>query len=537
MTGRSAADASAHWAGSRLLVDGKPYLVVGAEVHNSSSSTVRAIQESFDAVRVLGANTVLAPVAWDLFEPVEGRFDPTLIDAMIATATAQGLKLIPLWFGSWKNAASTYVPEWVKCDAERFPRIRLSDGRRIETLTPFSAASQEADAKAFGALMKHIAEVDSASCVIAVQVENEIGMLGDSRDRSAHADAVHSALVPRLVVDAIAGDPGAALHQTWKMHGSKEEGAWDEVFPPGLAADEAFMATGFASYTQAVAEAGLRQLSVPLFVNTWLDQDSVLDGSIGVAGGKRPGDYPSGGPVLGVAAIWEALAPAVDFIAPDVYVEDASTVFAAYKSRRDRLFVPELRGDVPGIPQMFAAVGIHNALGVSPFGVDSYRPDDPEWADLHDAFTLLRAVAVIIAQTPGALVRGFVIEEKTPSASFELGSVRIEVTNPMAGGGGAALGAGYGIVIDDGDTAAYVIGRGFVLTLTAPAGRTAGFLSAVALELDDESIVPSLRLNGDETASGTLIPFPDRRAGLVPGRAIPTRIPDTGIVRIDTYTF
>src|SRR4051794_37385970 len=117
MTG---ATGKSSWIGPYFAVDGAPFPVVGAEVHNSSSSTESAIAESFRAVRELGANTVLAPVAWDLLEPAEGVFNFTLLDAMIVTAEELGLRLIPLWFGSWKNAVSTYAPAWVKADSVRF---------------------------------------------------------------------------------------------------------------------------------------------------------------------------------------------------------------------------------------------------------------------------------------------------------------------------------------------------------------------------------------------------------------------------------
>jgi hypothetical protein len=527
--------ATTAWTGPYLAVDGRPFVVVGAEVHNSSSSSKLAIDRSFDAVRQLGANTVLAPVAWDLFEPTEGSFDTHLLDAMIHGARARGLKLIPLWFGSWKNAASTYVPNWVKQNPERFSRSVLADGRRIQHVTPFGEQARDADARAFAAVMRRIAEVDTDHTVIAVQVENEIGLLGDSRDRSELAEARFNSPVETNVIDAIAGDTEAPLHAEWVTAGRRTEGTWAEVFPAGDRADEAFMAAAFARYTQVVAAAGRAELNLPLFVNAWLDRDSVLDGPVALAGGKRPGQYPSGGPVLPVAAIWEALAPDIDFLAPDMYVDDAAPVFAGYKARRDRLFIPELRGDAPGIPQMFEAIGGHAALGVAPFGVDSYITDDPEIAPLTDAYGLLRAAAAVIAESPTARMRAITLNEDNPSAEFSIGDVRVNIHTKDEWGYVTPTYPGYAIVIEDGDDAAYLIGRGFWITLAAAEGLTPAFLSATAFELEDSELVPVFRLNGDETASGTLIPFPFPNTPLVPGRAIPTRIPETGIVRISVY--
>lgn len=523
------------WTGPYLAVDGRPFVVVGAEVHNSASSTTRAITRSFDAVQQLGANTVLAPVAWDLFEPAEGSFDTHLLDAMIDGAHSRGLKLIPLWFGSWKNAASTYVPGWVKQNPDRFTRSVLTDGRRIEHLTPFGEPARDADARAFAALMRRIAQADPDNTVIAVQVENEIGLLGDTRDRGELAEALFHTPVPAEIIEAVAGDSDAPLHQEWVEAGSRTDGTWAEVFPAGDRADEAFMAAGFARYTQVVAAAGRAELDVPLFVNAWLDRDSVLDGPVALAGGKRPGQYPSGGPVLPVAAIWEALAPDIDFLAPDMYVDDASPVFAGYKARRDRLFIPELRGDAPGIPQMFEAIGSHRALGVSPFGVDSYTQDDAETAPLTDAFRLLRAAATLIAENPAARTRAITLNEDNPSAEIRIGDVRVNVHTKDEWGFVTPTYPGYAIVVEDGDDAAYLIGRGFWITLTGDEGSSPSFLSATAFEIEGDELLPVLRLNGDETASGSLIPFPFPNTGLVPGRAIPTRIPETGIVRISVY--
>lgn len=519
------------WTGPYLKVNGNPFLVVGAEVHNSSSSSAPAIIESFDAVQRLGANTVLAPVAWELFEPEEGHFDHTLINVMIEGARDRGLRLIPLWFGTWKNAASTYVPAWMKRAPDRFPRSVLSDSRPAAQLTPFSPATQASDARAFAALMAHIREVDTGGTVIAVQVQNEIGLLGDTRDRSVLAEAAFSTPVPPAVLEAIQAEPDMPLHAEWVNHGRIEAGDWSTVFPAGDRTDEAFMAAAYARYTEQVAAAGRAAHDVPLFVNAWLDADSVLDGPIAVAGGKRPGDYPSGGPVTPVAAIWEAMAPSLDLLAVDAYVDDADPVFARFAARRGRLLVPELRADEAGIAQMFLAIGEHRATGVSPFGVDALHEHDPGAAELSDAFKLLQAAAGIIARQPDAAMTGFVLDEHYSRHRVEIGEVTVQLDAGESGRGG------YGLTIADGESGLFVIGRGFSLTLDAQPGRQASFTAATMFELDGHKLAVVQQLNGDETASGTRIEFPFGGRGLIPGRPIPTRVPDSGIVRVEMYTY
>jgi hypothetical protein len=528
--------ATLRWNGSYIAVDGAPFPIIGAEVHNSSSSTAHAITESFSTVRALGANTVLAPVAWELFEPAEGAFDFSLIDTMISTASSLRLRLIPLWFGTWKNAVSTYVPRWVKTDLDRFPRAVLSGGRRIEHLTAFCPESRDADARAFAALMRRIREVDTDGIVLAVQVENEIGLLGDTRDRGELAEAAFASAVPAAVVDAVASDRSMPLHAEWVAHGSCREGTWSEVFPDSDRRDEAFMAAAFAAYVGHVAAAGAAEHDVPLFVNAWLDADSVLDGPVAVAGGKRPGDYPSGGPVLPVAAIWESLAPALHFLAVDMYVDEGEEVFEAYRSRGGRLFIPELRADAVGIGQMFSALGTHRALGVSLFGVDSLDPSDEGSAQLMDAYYLVRAAALLIRKNPEAAVRAFVLSAAQSEAQLRFGDATVHIHSKDEWGMVTPVYPAYGIAIEDGD-GLYIIGRGFWITLTGSDDKQVSFASATHYHLEEGVLRPVRHLNGDETAGGTLIPFPFAGSPLVPGRVIPTRIPDAGIARISVYSY
>jgi hypothetical protein len=297
------------------------------------------------------------------------------------------------------------------------------------------------------------------------------------------------------------------------------------------------MATAFAAYTEVVTVAGRAAYDLPMFANAWLDEDSVLDGPLALAGGKRPGDYPSGGPVTPVAAIWEKLAPSLDLLAVDAYVDDADPVFARFAARRGRLLVPELRADDVGIAQMFLAVGRHRAAGVSPFGVDSLRDDDPGFAALRDAFRMLRAATLLIERNPDAVVHGFVLDEHHPTHEISVGEVTVTFHTTDAWGHVVPRYPGYGIAIADDQGGLYVIGRGFWITLDTPVGRQASFAAATMFDFDGTDLVVELQLNGDETASGTLIPFPFADGDLLAGRAIPTRIPDTGIVRVELFTY
>jgi beta-galactosidase GanA len=182
---------------TQLIVGGKPFLIRGGELGNSSASSLEYMKPVWERLVKLNMNTVLLPVYWEQIEPTEGGFDFTVFDGLVQDARRNKLKLVPLWFGVWKNSMSTYVPAWVKKDEKRFPRSQSRDGKGIEILSAFSTEVLNADAKAFRSFMRHVREIDSTeNTVVMVQVENEIGMIPDSRDRSSIANQLYAGDVP-----------------------------------------------------------------------------------------------------------------------------------------------------------------------------------------------------------------------------------------------------------------------------------------------------------------------------------------------------
>ena len=185
---------------TQLMHGGKPFIILGGELANSSASS-GAYMDSRDTWKYLaesGVNTVLAPVYWELIEPEEGRYDFSTVDYLLKSARANGQKLTLLWFGSWKNSMSCYAPSWVKRGFNsEFELAANSDGSIPEIMSAFSERNVRADAKAFASLMKYVRKADgSEGTVIMVQVENEIGMLGDARDHSKLAQNAYNSPVP-----------------------------------------------------------------------------------------------------------------------------------------------------------------------------------------------------------------------------------------------------------------------------------------------------------------------------------------------------
>lgn len=382
----------------QLLVDGKPWIALGGEVHNSSASNTRYMASMFDKLARQHVNTVVTPVYWELTEPEEGRFDFALLDSQVRQARQHGMRLVLLWFGTMKNAKSTYAPEWVRADLKRFPRAvtrpsSLPFAQGDAPISLFGGAIASADARAFARLTAHLAATDPQHTVIAIQVENETGLLGDSRDRSPAAEAAWNAPVPAALLDYLERNEGKlapALDALWRSHGSKRAGTWSEVFGTDWQADEVFMAWAVSRFVDDVAIAGKAKLALPMYTNAWL-------------GPQKPGDsagvYPSGGPVPRVFDVWRAGAPHLDWLSPDVYVDDFRSWTTAYRQPHNPLFIPEARFVVGNL---FEALGSHQAIGYSPFGIEDGLPDN----QIGEAYALL---APILPQLAHAQAQGSVI--------------------------------------------------------------------------------------------------------------------------------
>jgi beta-galactosidase GanA len=327
-----------------LLVDGKPFIMLGAQVNNSSNWPAM-LPKVWPAIDQLHANTVEVPIAWEQIEPEEGKFDFTFLDLLLQQAREHQVRLVLLWFGTWKNNGPAYAPEWVELDNKRFPRVINAKGEVRGSLSPLFPATLDADRSAFVALMRHLKQADPQHTAIMVQVENESGTYGAVRDFSPTAQKAFEGKVPEVLLKAF----------------RKKPGSWRQVFDKD--ADEFFQAWTVARFIDQVAAAGKAEYPLPLYVNAALrDPFNYQD----------PYSYSSGGPTWNVLDIWKAAAPAIDVIGPDIYLKDSAGVtrtLEQYSRPDNALFVPETGSRVENTRYFFEIIG-RGAIGYSPFGID-----------------------------------------------------------------------------------------------------------------------------------------------------------------------
>lgn len=398
---------------TQLIVHNEPYVIRGGELGNSSSSSSAYMRKIWPTLNQMNLNTILAPVYWDLIEPIENNFDFALVDSLIYQARLHNKKLVILWFGSWKNSMSCYVPSWVKTNQERFPRAKNRKGESVEILSPFSEENLKADLKAFVRLMQHLKKIDEKdNTVIMVQVENEIGMLPDARDYCKEANKAYKGQVPEAFLNYLKKNKNTLKPEFlnfWNENGAKTSGTWSQVFGETKNGEEVFMAWNFALYTQEITEAGKNAYNLPMFINAALNR-------IGYA----PGDYPSAGPLPHLMDVWNAGAPSIDFLSPDIYFPDFELWARPYDRGGNAFFIPEARFNSGVDARMLYSFGEHDAIGFCPFSIES--TDIPNEEPITKAFDLIKQLEkeIIMHQGNGSM-RGVLLNNENRADTISLG--------------------------------------------------------------------------------------------------------------------
>jgi beta-galactosidase GanA len=508
----------------RLLVNEKPFLMLGGELGNSTASTMESMEPVWQRLKALNLNTVLLPIYWELLEPQESKFDFELVDNLIFEARKHDLKLVILWFGAWKNSMSSHVPAWVKLDQDRFPRAK-SPTESQEILTPFATNNLEADTKAYVALLNHIRKVDaSQQTVILMQPENEIGMLPSARDYHPLANAKFSEQVPQALVDYLVQNK-ATLNpeflEVWSKQGFQTKGSWEDIFGKGTHTDELFMAYYFGLYTEALTAAGKAAYPLPAFVNAALNRPNV-----------KPGDYPSAGPLPHVLDLWKAAAPSIDFYSPDFYNPDFKHWNDLYVRQDNPLFIPEHRFDNTVAAKALFALGHYEALGFAPFSIEQLpqQPMNEKEVKLSKVYEMVAEIKPLLDKHRGQnKVKGVLLDKDASEMVFTLGDYEFTASHTfnlgwepnITGEDWEPAGA---IVIQTGENEFYYAGFGVSLKMKhlIHSDVRVGILKTDKGRFKDGKWTVFQHLNGDQTHQG---------------RHIRSFVNDVSIQRFTLYTY
>ena len=345
---------------ARIVANGKPMLMIGGELGNSSASTPDDVKRTFSHLHQMGLNTVLVPLSWELIEPQEGAFDMSSLDTILNEARLNELKVVLLWFGAWKNSMSCYAPEWFKRDLKRFPRAHTPEGKPVEEASSLSKNVLEADKRAFCRIMQHLRDHDAQEqTVIMVQVENEIGMIEVPRDYSADATRMYQSAVPQQLTDYLKKYQ-KSLHPYLKekLQPKAQAGAnWPQLFGDDIYTEEIFQTWTYATYVEQIAKAGREIYNLPMHVNVALNSRD-----------RKPGQYPSGGPLAHLIDLWHCGAPSIDVLGVDIYDKGIKAWLSKYHLPNNPLFVPD---DKDAMYALYA-FGHHGAMGFCPFSIEDY---------------------------------------------------------------------------------------------------------------------------------------------------------------------
>jgi hypothetical protein len=462
-------------------VKGKPFFPLGAQSCNSSGYNEKQSETAFEAIQILHGNTLEIPVYWNQFEPTEGKYDFSSVDELLASARRYEVKLILLWFATWKNGNMDYAPAWVKTNTKRFKRVISPTGNAIWNLSSHCKENLEADKKAFSALCKHLKTKDSTEqTVIGIQIQNESGILGSDRDYSPEGQAIFDSPVPTKLVTAMKKAGKGDVFDMWQKAGGKTSGTWPELF--GWEAGEFMTAWSIAAYIDSIAEGGKKNYDIPMYINVWL---------MGQGWWPIPGEaYPSGGAVAKVLDIYKWFTPHVDMISPDAHVAESKNyeaVCAAYAREDNPFFMPETgsAGNAHAW-NMFRAIADYNSLGDFFFGVERILAPDgsvrPENQIVVDSVRCTAAVIPLLLKYQGTGKIHAVIQEDLSISmlmDFEGYTGLIEFGERRAGYNGkdwqhpsnetpkapSYINRGRGLIIQAGKNEFYLVGANYRLFL------------------------------------------------------------------------
>lgn len=492
---------------TQLIINNTPFLILGGELGNSSATNVHDIENIFPKLQRMGLNTVLVPAYWDLLEPIEGHFDFTLTNKVLEQARKYDLKVIFLWFGAWKNSMSCYAPLWFKENYKKYPRAYTQSCKPLEIASAFSNEVLQADNRAFTQWLKYIASIDrNEGTVIMIQIENEIGMLEDARDYSREANKAFDAAIPQELVTYLQKNK-KELHpqllKKWEKQNYKKEGNWQEIFGADIYTDEIFMAWYYAKYVEKLAQSARSIYNIPLYVNAAMNSR-----------GRKPGEYPSAGPLAYLIDIWHCGAPDIDILAPDIYDNGFTNWVSQYHLPNNPLFIPEIGlADNNGV-RAFYVFGEHDAIGISPFSIEN-ASDAPD-APLVQSYKKLEELMPLLTKYQGkGAMKGLLFDQESKERIIEEDDLTITCRHYFTlpwdarAKDGSTWPEGGGILLRISKNEYVIAGSGIVVEFAKNKEMRCGigYVDEVKVNADG-SFSYIRRMNGDENHQGRHVRLP-----------------------------
>jgi beta-galactosidase GanA len=338
-----------------------------------------------------------------------------------------------------------------------------------------------------------------------VQVENEVGVIPESRDHSPTANAAFAAAVPSALTSFLEKHRttlNPELRAAWEGAGAKTQGTWQEVFGKTSLTDDLFMAWYYATYIEHVTGAGKAEYPLPMFANAALIRPNY-----------EPGQYNSGGPLPHSMDIWHAGAPSLDLLSPDIYFNEFALWAGRYARSDNPLFIPEAQGGSPGAANALYAFGRLSAVGFSPFGIEdqgnvpldlvgitSERLDN---SAIGYAYSVLSELAPMILekQAAGSVTAALIEGEAQRSARLYLGDYTATMTR-VGGTSGTRLAAMF---LQTAPNEFIVTGSGdaqITFSTDKPGPPIVGIESVDEEFFENGAWTPRRRLNGDENSQG-----------------------------------
>lgn len=400
---------------------GKDIFVLGMQAHNSSTGTFM-MERTIRAAELFGANTLEVPVYWYKLEPQKDVYDMTQVRELIEVVRKTGKKLVILWFATSKNGHPTYAPEYIKTAPDTYQVAVGSDGAWVASLSPHCMATLERDKKAFCQLVEFVKEYDAEQkTVIALQIENEMGLANTDRDYSTLAQSDYEKPVPEEIREIRLEDDGLE----WISQEEKEKHSWKGHF--GRYAAEAFCAWYHGRYIGEIAKAAKEIYDIPMYTNVMVMENGCEEAGFSYSGGAA---------VSRVLDIWKAAAPKLDLLCPDIYnqtKEDYCRICASYARKDNALFIPEspCMGNANSM-NMIRAVSEYEAIGVACFGVENVLDNHgnllPEAETMAITMRTLRAIEPLLVKYRGTgRIHGIVQEEFAASKYLKLPDFHIQV--------------------------------------------------------------------------------------------------------------